>query len=156
MNTKTLVQTSANVVRINNISAGNLYKRFDLESSYDSDKTIFGIVNAIHNDGENTIIEATEYKTSYSGIEVSNKNITSKKDVVMFPCTLEEFNLEFGKAKKRMLKDIEEYQEKIEDKQKQINNLDLLISGEKQKTLSVASYKEMTQEQYKNALAQLN
>jgi hypothetical protein len=155
MNTKQLVQTSANVIRIVNVAPGNLYKRFDLDG-YDSDKTIYGIVNSVHNDGENTVIQATEYKKSYNEVEVKYTNITSKKDVVMFPCTIEEFSFEFEKVIDDLSKQIEKETRSIENKQKQIKDIKKLQSGELQKTLSQATYKELTQIQYNEAKQALN
>lgn len=155
MNTKQLVQSSANVIRVVNIKVGDLYKRFETEYE---DRCYFGIVRNVHNDGENTVIECTEYKYTWSSIEASYKTITNKKDVAIFPCTLEEFKLEFAAAKEKLRKDIEQKQLEIETKEKQIIELERLISGETQKILSELDYKEVSQAEYdlkKLELAQL-
>lgn len=79
MQTKQAIQTSANVIRITSISAGDVYKRFD--ESYD-DRVYYGLVTAIHNDGEKTIIEATEYRYSYSSLNVDYKIMRGEKDYI--------------------------------------------------------------------------
>lgn len=63
MQTKNIVQASANVIRIVNLQKGDIYKRFD-DSSYTRDVK-YGIVRNVYNNGENTYIEAVEYKKSY-------------------------------------------------------------------------------------------
>lgn len=147
MNTKQVVQSSANVIRITNVAVGNLYKRFELEG-YGSDETIFGIVNNIYNDGESTIIQATEYTAGYNNISVKFKNITSKKEVIIFPASIEEFQLEFDELKEKLQKDVETKKQEILNLQKQISDLGNLISGETQKKLSAMSYFELSQKEY--------
>ena len=56
MQTKQIVQSSANVIRITKLVKGDIYKRFE----QNSDDTYFGIVTDVLNDGINTIITATE------------------------------------------------------------------------------------------------
>lgn len=144
MQTKQAIQTSANVIRITNISPGNVYKRF--EDSGDS--TFYGIVRSVHNDGEKAIIESTEYEYRWSNLRIEHKIIRGEKDCTIFPSSPEEFNLELEKAKNNKVKEIESAKETIEKNQKIIKEIDGLISGETQKTLSAMSYRELTQEQY--------
>ena len=70
MNVKQAIQASANVIRVTNISAGDVYKRFD--DSYD-DRVYYGVVTSVHNDGEVAIIEAMEYSYKYSSLDVNLK-----------------------------------------------------------------------------------
>lgn len=154
MQTKQAIQTSANVVRITNISAGDVYKRFD--DSYD-DRVYFGLVTAVHNDGEKTIIEATEYRwNGYSTLEVDFKVLRGEKDYILFPSTPEELNLGLEEARKRKLRDIEEAERKILEAKRAIDEIDGLISGERQKSLKAMSYKELTQDEYNQRLQAIN
>ena len=145
MITKQAIQTQANVVRITSVVPGDVYKRFD--DSYD-DRTYYGLVTAVHNDGEKTIIEATEYSVKYSSQDISLKIINGTKDYTIFPSSPEELNLELEKARKDQLRDIADAEEKIDKAKKMLKDVDALISGERQKTLKAMSYKEMTQDEY--------
>lgn len=154
MITKQAIQSSANVIRITSVSAGDVYKRFE-ESSYD-DRTYFGVVKAVHNDGEKTIIEATEYCYKYSSIDVQHKVISGTKDVTIFPSSPEELNLELENARKKLVRDIEEAEEKIQKTKQLIADVDGLISGETLKSLQSMSYKELTQSEYQERVKELN
>lgn len=154
MNTKQAIQSTANVIRITSISAGDVYKRFE-ESSYD-DRTYFGVVKAVHNDGEKTIIEATEYCYKYSSIDVSHKIISGTKDVTIFPSTPEELNLSLEEARKKLVKEIDDAEEKIAKNNQLIKEVDGLISGETQKSLKAMSYKEISQAEYQKRMEELN
>lgn len=145
MKTQQAIQSTANVVRITTVTPGDVYKRFD--DSYD-DRTYYGLVKAVHNDGEETIIEATEYRKTYSSINAEHKIIKGKKDVTIFPSTPEELNLELTDARNEQIRKIEEAKSDIEKAERLIKDIDGLMSGETQKTLKAMSYKELTQEQY--------
>ena len=153
MQTKQAIQTSANVIRITTITAGDVYKRFD--ESYD-DRTYFGLVTGVHNDGEKTIIEATEYSKRYSGLDVNYKVLRGEKDYILFPSSPEELNLELEQARRDKVREIETAEETIAKVNKILVEIDALMSGERQKTLKAMSYKEQTQEQYEAKLRELN
>lgn len=150
MQTKQIIQSSANVIRITNIAKGNIYKRFD------DNYTWYGVVNAVHNDGEKSIIEATEYRAGWSSMEVQYKVIKGEEDYTIFPATLEDFDKEFGGIISHLERKIRDAEKTIADSTKQIEFTNKLISGELQKELSTPSYKEMTQTEYNEKLAQLN
>ena len=124
METKQIIQSSANVVRLTKLSPGDVYKRFD--KSYD-DRTYYGIVKNVHNDGVNTIIEATEYCYKYSNINVEHRTLRGEQDYILFPAEPKDLQFELDKCKKRMEREITEYQEKIEQQQRLISEVDGLI-----------------------------
>lgn len=154
MKTQQAIQSTANVIRITSVSAGDVYKRF-ADTEYD-DKVYYGVVKAVHDDGEKTIIEAVEYCYKYSGISVDFKVIGGTKDVTIFPSTPEELNLELEKARKAQVKKIQEAEDEIEISKRLIDEIDGLISGETQKNLQSMSYKELTQSEYQTKLKELN
>lgn len=154
MITKQAIQSTANVIRITSVVAGDVYKRFE-NSEYD-DKVYYGVVKAVHNDGEKTIIEAIEYCYKYSDISVDYKVIGGTKDITIFPSTPEELNLELEKARKAQVKKIEDAKEQIEKSTQLIAEIDGLVSGETQKSLQAMSYKELSQAQYNDKLKELN
>ena len=152
MQTKQIIQSSANVIRITNIAKGNIYKRFQKDYDY----TYYGIVKAVHNDGSNTIIEATEYRYSYGDMNVEHKVITGDKDYVIFPATLEEIQSEFESCITKKEKEIDSANETIKKAEKTIEDTKRLISGEMQKELSSPLFKEMTQGEFNEKLEALN
>jgi len=145
MQTKQAIQTSANVIKITNISVGDVYKRFD--ESYD-DRVYYGLVKNVHNDGEKTIIEAVEYQYAYSSVEVNYRVLRGEQDYILFPSTPEELNLELEKAKKESENKITEAKETIETQTKLLKEIEGLISGKTQKDLKAMDYKELTQKDY--------
>ncbi len=145
MQTKQAIQISANVIRITSVKAGDVYKRFD--NSYD-DRVYYGVVRAVHNDGEKTIIESTEYRYGYSSLEVDYKVLRGESDYILFPSSPEEFNLELEKAKISKQRQIEDAKNTIDKSEKIIKEIDGLMSGETQKNLTAMSYKELTQDSY--------
>lgn len=145
MQVKQAIQSSANVVRITSVTPGDVYKRFD--DSYE-DRTYFGLVNAVHNDGEKTIIEATEYCYRYHTLEVSHKILNGAADYTIFPSSPEELNLNLEGARKQQIEKVEEAKTTIAESTKLVAEIDGLMSGQTQKGLKAMSYKELTQEQY--------
>lgn len=153
MQTKQAIQTSANVIRITSVSAGDVYKRFD--KNYE-DRTIYGVVKAVHNDGENTIIEATEYTYRWSDLEVSHKVLKGSEDYILFPASPEELNLELENAREKKVREIESSKDAIKKNERLIDEIDGLISGNTQKSLKGMSYRELTQAEYDERKSALN
>lgn len=145
MQTKQIIQTSANVIRITNIKSGDVYKIFDKDYS---DRVYFGIVRSVHNDGTSTVIEAVEYLKRWSDLEISYKIIHGEKDYVLFPATPDELNQEIEGAKVKIEKEIEEGEKKIEEQKKLLSEIEEIISGELLKNLKQMSYSEISQEQF--------
>lgn len=146
MQTKNIVQASANVIRIINLKQGDIYKRFD-DSSYSKDVK-YGIVKNIYNDGEKTFIEAVEYKKSYSDLEASIYVIRGDNDVSIFPATLEEIKDEFQTSLTGIEKKIQDKKEEIAKLEGALETTKQLVSGELQLKLQAPTFKEITQSEY--------
>ena len=146
MKTQQIVQSQANVIRVKNISAGDVYKRFENEG-YDKG-TFYGIVRNVYNDGEKTIIESHEYKYEYGNITPKYKTISGTDDVVLFPATPDEMNLEFESAKTSLERSIEKSLKEIDEAKAKIEVLEGLISGETQKKLKSMSFIELSQNEF--------
>jgi hypothetical protein len=146
MQTKNLIQTSANVIRVINLKVGDVYKRFD-DSSY-SRSTYYGIVKGINNNGEQTFLETIEYKKEYSTINADMKIYRGDEDLAIFPTTIDEIKDEFESVVKSLEKEIIKKQEEIDSKRKCIVETELLLSGELQNKLQSADFKSMTQAEY--------
>ena len=145
MQVKQAIQSSANVIRVTNISAGDVYKRFD--DSYD-DRVYYGVVQSVHNDGETAIIEALEYSYRYSSLDIELKVLRGDKEYKLFPSTPEELNTELDDVIQKKQKDIQEKTDQISKLGKEIEEIAKLMSGERLKELKAMSYKEMTQKEY--------
>jgi len=144
MQVQQAIQSSANVVRVTSISAGDVYKRYG-----DSDDVVYyGIVNSVHNDGETAIIEAVEYCYRWSDLKIELKVLRGDRDYKLFPATPADLNLELGDVKKKKEKEIQKAQEDIEKAKKEIAEVESILSGEKMKNLKAMSYKELTQAEY--------
>lgn len=152
MQTQQIIQASANVIRITKLVKGNIYKRFE----DGSDRTYYGIVTDVLNDGINSIITATEYRKSWRDIEVEMKVIKGNKDVVLFPATIDELQMEFDSVIESKLKSIEEHEKAIVLDRKLIEVTRKLLSGELQKELSTPEFREMSQDEYNEKTRQLN
>ena len=150
MQTKNIVQTSANVIRITNLKSGDIYKRFD-DSSY-SNSTYYGIVKSIYNNGERTFIESVEYKYSYGKVEANLYIIRDDKDVAIFPATLEELQNDFEGSVRKIEKDIEDKEEEIKKLNKALEMTKKLVSGQLQQELSTPEYKELTQSEFNSRM----
>jgi hypothetical protein len=151
MQTKQIIQSSANVIRITNIAKGNVYKRFE-----DSDYVYYGIVTDVLNDGINTIITATEYRKSWSSMEVSQKIMKGEKEYVLFPADIKEIESEFQSVISSKERDIVGYRKSIAEAEATIELTNKLISGELSKEPSSPSYKELTQEEFNEKVLALN
>jgi hypothetical protein len=146
MQTKNVIQTSANVIRITNLKKGDIYKRYE-DSSYSS-SLYYGLVKDIKNNGEETFIEAIEYKKSYSSVDADLKIFSGSKDLSIFPATLEEVQEEFSGVVEKLEKEIKEKQKEIENKTKCIEDTNKLLSGQLANMIQSAEYKEITQAEF--------
>lgn len=146
MQTKNIIQSSVNVIKITNLKKGDLYKRIDCNSY--STEVYYGIVKDILNSGEKTFFEAIEYKKSYSTISGNFIVFSGDKDIDIFPTTLEEMVDEFSGVVTKLEKEIDDYQKQIEGKKKCIAETQLILSGELSGMLQSADFKELTQADY--------
>lgn len=146
MQTQSIVQSSANVVRIVNLRVGDIYKRYS-DSSYDN-SCFYGIVKSIDNNGEQTFIHAVEYKKSYGSMDASVYIMRGDKDVAIFPATLEEFQDEFKSVLDSTKKEIEKLEKQIKDKQILLADTQNLIDGTFLTELRTPEFKEFPQVEY--------
>jgi hypothetical protein len=146
MQTKNLVQTSANVIRIINLKKGDIYKRYE-DSTYSSG-VYYGLVKDIKNNGEQTFIEAIEYKKTYSDISAELKVYSGEKDLAIFPATLDEVKDEFVSVVEKLEEEISTKKKEIANKEKCILDTNKLLSGELSKIVQSAEFKEMTQAEF--------
>ena len=147
MQTKSIVQASANVIRIVNLKRGDIYKRYE-ESSYGSDKVHYGIVNSINNNGDETFIEATEFAVNYSKMEASMKIFSGEKDIAIFPATIEDIEAEFGRCRNGLKEEIQKKKDEIVGLERALETTERLLSGEMQRELSTPEFRELPQQEF--------
>jgi hypothetical protein len=146
MQTKNIIQTVANVIKITSLKRGDVVKMIDKD--YSSLETKYAVVLDLLNDGENTFIQLLKYSISYRDINAEIKTYKGGDDLSLFPTNKEEVEEYF----KRVILSIDN---KIEEKKKELQELITsnqkakeFISGELSKTLSNVEYIEQTQDQY--------
>lgn len=145
MNIQQAIQSSANVIRITSVTAGDTYKRFD--KSYD-DRVYYGIVRAVHNDGTDAIIEAVEYTHQYGNLDVQLRVLKGKSDYQIFPATTEEFAQNFDAIVVKKEREIATKEKEVEKLRADIKAIEEIAKGELQKDLKTMSYSELTQAEY--------
>ena len=148
MQTKSIIQANANVIRIVNLKKGDIYKRIDDSSSYNSDELKYGVIQQVYNDGEKTFIESIEYTKSYGEIKAEVEIFTGTKDISIYPVELSEIEKHFANAMKLLEDNLEEKKKEVYQIEKSIKSGKQFISGELSKKLSVVKYKELSQSEY--------
>lgn len=90
METRTLVQSAANVVQVTSLAKGDVYKRLET-STYSAAKLMFGTVTDVLNNGDDATIVALEYDSTYSSVDVNTKVFATDADLKLFPADPREY-----------------------------------------------------------------
>jgi hypothetical protein len=99
MQVNSLVKASAQVIRITEVTEGDIYKRYD-KPSYGEARMLFGVVTDVLHNGEDAAIVSVEfvpegYGTAY---EPRIKTFGADAEVMLFPASLDEFQVGMGEA----------------------------------------------------------
>jgi hypothetical protein len=99
MQVKSMIATDAQVVRITNVSAGDIYKRMH-KPSYGEPSLVFGYITDVLNDGENAVIVVVEFTPGAWGASTEPMVRTFSNDtgVAIFPATEDEWRIGLGEA----------------------------------------------------------
>tara|TARA_R100001086_G_C11678628_1_gene215031 strand:- start:30 stop:494 length:465 start_codon:yes stop_codon:yes gene_type:complete len=146
MQTKNLIQASANVLKITSLSIGDVVKQVD--DSYSSSDIYYGVVTDLMNDGEKTFVQITRYKQGYGKIDADVKIYKGGVDLNIFPATIKEVKTHLDEAIKTISEKIEKEERDLADKKQALKNAIDFVSMETTKNLTEASYKEVTQAEY--------
>ena len=147
MQTKNLIQTTANVIKITNLKKGDVVKMI-ADGGYSSPEIFYAVVLDLLNDGENTFIEMLQYKKNYSSVKAEIKLFKGTDDISLFPTTTDEVKEYFESAIKQTEDDIEFKKEELQKKIDGLEKAKEFASGELSKKLSEVEYSEMQQEKY--------
>lgn len=93
MQTSTLIQASADVVRIVSLKTGDVYKRLNDRTSYGTsvEPTLrFGVVTDVLNNGADAAITAIEFDATYNDAKPEVKVFRTGTDVALFAATPDE------------------------------------------------------------------
>jgi len=99
MQVNSLVKASAQVIRITEVAEGDIYKRYD-KPSYGEARILFGVItDALHN-GDEAVICSVEFVPEGYGTEFQPrlKTFGTDTEVVLFPASLDEFQVGLGEA----------------------------------------------------------
>lgn len=108
MQVQTIIQPSANIVRITSVEVGSVYKRLD-KPTYGEARMLFGIVTDVMTDGEESALIAIEFvpPTYISGsVEPTLKTFKGDSEVSIYPAQPEEFRVAMEQAMEQQQRSI--------------------------------------------------
>ena len=147
MQTKTLIQATANVIKITELNKGNVVKMVD--KTYSSAEIKYGVVVDILNSGSETYIQFLLYKKEYSGLTGEYKLYKGDEDIALFPASVDEVRDELYHALEGMKNSINDKEKEILKAKDVLAKADSFVSGELSKQLTEASFQEISNEEYK-------
>lgn len=96
MQTASIIKASAQIVRITELTAGDVYKRLEKSSYGDGDTLYMGIVTDVLHNGEEAAITACEFKPTYNDLEVKFRTWSGERDLALFPANPSELEVYLG------------------------------------------------------------
>lgn len=147
MQTRNIIQTQANVIKITSLVKGNVVKLIEKEYG-DSFKTSYGVVLDLLNSGTKTFIQILKYEKSYGGVKAEIKTFGGEDDLTIFPSTVEEVKEFFSGSIQKLESDIEDEKKKLQDKIEAVEKAKKFANGELSKTLSEPEFTETTQKEF--------
>lgn len=148
MQTKNLIQASANVIKITSLVKGDVIKMVE-ESSYSTPEIYYGVVLDLLNDGDKTFIQIMRYKKGYASIDTDIKTYNGSKDLSIFPATVKEIEEELQSAINQIETSIKEEEKKLASKKEALKTAKDFVSYETSRQLSEVNYKEISTQEFK-------
>ena len=146
METKTMIQASANVLKVTTLEKGNVIKYID-ESSYNREIQ-YGVVLDLLNSGTETFIQLLLYKKEYSDVKSEVKLFKGTEQVNIFPATVEEAAKYLEDAVEGLAKSIATAKNDLNKKMEAFAAAQEFVSGEKSRKLTQVSFTEISQAQF--------
>jgi len=130
METASIVQASANVIRITKLKQGDVYKRL-IEQNYGVDKykMVFGIVQDVMFNGTDGAITAIEFDYSWTSMGVSLKTFGTGADLQLFAATPEEVRAQYETLVKLSRQKRDEAIAKLAEASAVVEQVELLATG---------------------------
>lgn len=154
MQTKNIIQTQANVIKITSLVKGNVVKIIEKEYG-DTYKTMYGVVLDLMNSGTKTFIQILKYDKTYGSVKAEIKTYGGEDDLTVFPASIEEITGFFGDVIKNLKEQIEEDKKKLQEKIESTEKAEQFASGELSKSLSEPEFSEMSQAEFNTRQQQL-
>jgi uncharacterized protein YbjQ (UPF0145 family) len=118
METRTLIEPTAQVVTITKLKANDVYKRL-VKNYGDTYELRIGVVTDVLNNGSDAALTALEFSTSYNGAEAEIKVFGGDKDLALFAATPDEVATYLGDVKSRV-------EDQLETKRKEMIKLQMV------------------------------
>jgi len=151
MKTQSIIQASANVIKLVNLTKGDVFK--SVKSDNYNDGISYNIVTELYNDGENTFIEVVQYEKSYNEVNSKLKVFNGTDDISIFPAKIEEVEAYFEEALDGIAKSIEEDKKNLQSKIVSYEKAQEFVVGEMSKKIQSAEFSEQTQDEYNSQKA---
>ena len=143
MQTKNIIQSQANIIRITSLQKGNVVKI--INEGYSEPELLYGVVLDLFNDGTKTFIQILQYKAGYSGVKSEIKLYSGDKELIIFPAELNEVQEYFQGAIDSIKRSIESKEEELAKARLGLKNALEFVSGEMGKKLTLVSFEEASE-----------
>lgn len=147
MQTKNLIQTQANVIKITSLVKGNVVEIIEKEYS-DTYKTCYGVVLDLLNSGTKTFIQILKYEKTYNNVKAEIKTYAGTDDLTIFPATIEEVKEFFSESISNLELTIEDEKKKLQEKIEAVKKAKAFANGELSKSLSEPEFFEISQKEF--------
>lgn len=146
MQTKTLIQSSVNILRITELTKGCTVKV--IKKDYNDNKMFYGIVTDLLNSGEKSFIEILLFEKSYSDLKGKVEIYEGSTDIALFAATVEEIESSLRDILVSLQRQINKDEQELRSKKEAYEKAEQFVSGSMQKQLQSTSFEEVTTEQY--------
>jgi hypothetical protein len=133
------IKASANVTRVTSLTKGDVYKRLE-DSSYSDDKLLYGIVLDVLYNGSDAVVQAMEFKPSYSSMETSLKTFAGDKDIKIVPANQDEISEYLKSCVSGIRSDVEAQKKKLAEAEDKLREAKKIVSGDLVKKLTTPTY----------------
>jgi hypothetical protein len=147
MQTKNIIQSQANVIKITSLKKGDTLKLIKKEYS-DSYSTYYGVVLDLLNSGTKSFIQILEYEKSYGEVKTKIKTYSGEDDLTVFPATPDEVKDYMSGTVEYLEDEIEKTKKQLQEKIESLEKAKEFMSGELSKKLSTPEYSEITQSEF--------
>lgn len=154
MQTKTLIQTQANILKITSLKKGDVVKIIE-DSSYGSPTVYYCIVIDLMNVGSESYIQVLRYKHEYSSLSCELKLYKGTENLHLFPAKVTDLKDYFSNTVLAMRQKIEEKEKSLREEKVAFDKLKDFVSGNLSRKLTEVRYDIITQYDYNESLKHL-
>jgi len=151
MRTKSIIQASAQIIRITSLTPGDVVKV--IQKDYNEKKIFFGTILDVLNDGDQTFVTIALFQRNYGRIEGKVLVASGDEDIAIFPATVDEARMELQSLYDYTLREIEREEQQLADKKAALNRAKDFLSGTLSENVRDASFQVYSQDEYKQLKA---